>query len=301
MQPNPVLKKLGLSETDRAVIIHCDDIGMCHASVAAFDDLWDFGLVSSGAVMVPCPWFLEAAALARRTPGIDLGIHITLTSEWETYRWGPISTRDPSSGLLDDQGCFPHRSEHTQAVATSEAVQAEIAAQIARAIQAGMAPTHADTHMGTVAHPKFMPAYIMTALQNRLPAMVPRLDETGWLAMGLDTATAALAAQMVQQLEAQGMPMIDHIGGLELDRAKTREERIAYAKEALSALQPGVTHFIIHPSIDSPELHAITPDAPCRIADYQAFLSEELRDFVEGSGLHVIGYQALQNLMPTPS
>ena len=109
MQSNPVLKKLGFSNDDRVAIIHTDDIGMCQASVDAFADMVDYGLISSGAVMVPCPWFLEAAAYSTAHPQADLGVHLTLTSEWETYRWGPISTRDPASGLLDEQGFF-HKS-----------------------------------------------------------------------------------------------------------------------------------------------------------------------------------------------
>ena len=103
MKPNPALKKLGFSENERLVIIHVDDIGMCQASVAAFADLWDFGLVSSGAVMVPCPWFLEAAKYASQHPQADLGVHLTLNCEWDTYRWGPLSTCDPQTGLLDAQ------------------------------------------------------------------------------------------------------------------------------------------------------------------------------------------------------
>ncbi|GAB4477100.1 MAG: carbohydrate deacetylase [Anaerolineae bacterium] len=297
MRPNPVLRKLGFADDDRLVIIHTDDIGMCQASVAAFADLWDFGLISSGAVMVPCPWFLEAAQFARAHPDADLGVHITLTSEWATYRWGPISTVDRASGLFDEEGYFPHRAEQTQASATPEAVSLEIQAQIERALQMGMQPTHADTHMGTVAHPKFIPAYIQMALRFGLPPMIMRFDEEGWLRWGLDPATARFAAQVVAQLEEQGVPLLDHLSGLELDRATTTAERIAYARQVLGDLEPGVTHFIIHPSVDTPELRAITPDWRCRVADYNAFSSEELKSFVAASGLHVIGYRDLQRLM----
>ena len=104
MHPNPVLKKLGYAADDRLVIIHTDDIGMCHASISAFAELWEFGLISSGATMVPCPWFLEVAKFCRSNPGVDMGVHTTLTSEWETYRWGPISTRNPKSGVMVNVG-----------------------------------------------------------------------------------------------------------------------------------------------------------------------------------------------------
>ena len=115
MKANPVLRKLGLAESDRVAIIHTDDIGMCQASLAAFADLAGFGLVSSGATMVPCAWFPALADYCRRHPGVDMGVHTDLTCEWDTYRWGPLSTRDPASGLLDDEGYFHRRSEDVQA------------------------------------------------------------------------------------------------------------------------------------------------------------------------------------------
>src|SRR5262245_6136811 len=98
MNLNPALKKLGFSNDDRVVIIHTDDIGMSHASYAAFSDLWKVGIISSSAVMVPCPWFPKVASYCRSVSDVDMGVHLTLTSEWDGYRWGPISTRDHASG-----------------------------------------------------------------------------------------------------------------------------------------------------------------------------------------------------------
>jgi chitin disaccharide deacetylase len=295
MPPNPVLKKLGLSNDDRAVIIHTDDIGMCQASVEAFADLNQAGIISSGAVMVPCPWFLQAADYARSHPQADLGVHLTLTSEWKTYRWGPISTRDPGSGLIDEEGCFHHRSEETQAHGDPEAVEAELNAQVERAIKAGIVPTHVDTHMGTVAHPKFMGTYIQLSMKFRVPMMIMRLDEAGWQALGLDPQFAAMAAGLIQQLEESGLPLLDRYTGMPLDDDTDHLER---TKKALSALEPGVTHFIIHPSKDTPELRAITPDWRCRVGNYQDFMNDELRRHIQNIGLHVIGYRALKELMP---
>jgi predicted glycoside hydrolase/deacetylase ChbG (UPF0249 family) len=297
MAPNPVLKKLGFSDNDRLAIIHTDDIGMCHASLAAFAELWEFGLISSGATMVPCSWFLETAKLCRQNPEIDMGVHITLTSEWETYRWGPISTRDTGSGMLDEQGFFFHSSEQAQQHGDPEAVQIEIQAQIERALANGIKPTHMDTHMGSVASPKFIPAYLQMAIQYGLPPMIMRLKEEEWLAMGMDPGMAAMAVQMVAELEEQGVPLLDRIASLELDQFPGPVDRISYAKKVLGELGTGITHFIIHPSIDTPELRAITPDWPYRVADFEAFRSEELRSFVDSSGLHVIGYRDLLNLM----
>jgi hypothetical protein len=302
MDPNPVLKKLGLADNDRVVIIHVDDIGMCQASVDAYADLLDFGLISSGAIMVPCPWFLAAAEIARTHPQADLGVHLTLNSEWESYRWGPISTRDPETGLLDDQGFFHRASAQTQTFADPEAAARELEAQVQRALAAGIAPTHVDTHMGTVAHMKFMQTYIQLALKYRVPPMMLRLDEEGWRRLtsdergpALDETAVRLAAQMVQSLEERGIPLQDAVGGLRLDADP--ETRLAQARQALDNLRPGITHFIIHAAKDTPELRAITPDWACRVADYQTFMQHELRQHIPDIGVHVVGYRAIQAVM----
>ena len=135
MTVNPLLKKLGLADTDKAVIIHTDDISMCHASVQAYADLWAFGTISSSAVMVPCAWFPATAEMCRRNPAMDMGVHATLNSEWSVYRWGPISTRDPESGLIDSGGYFHQWPEAVYENAKPDAVAAEANAQVERAWQ----------------------------------------------------------------------------------------------------------------------------------------------------------------------
>lgn len=294
--PNPVLKKLGFSANDRLAIIHTDDIGMCQASVEAFADLNEVGIISSSAVMVPCPWFLHAAAYMRQHPHMDLGVHLTLTSEWQTYRWGPISSRDPASGMLDREGYFHHLSKDAQEHGDPAAVERELTAQVQRALDAGISPTHVDTHMGSVAHPKFMGLYVQLALKYGLPPMIFRLDEAGWRAAGLDPELAVTAAALVQQLEASGLPLLDTLAGMHLDNADNRLER---TKQALSELKPGITHFIIHPSKDTPELRAITPDWRCRVSDYQTFMDAEVLHHIRQIGVHIIGYRALKDLMPS--
>jgi predicted glycoside hydrolase/deacetylase ChbG (UPF0249 family) len=295
MTSNPVLKKLGLSDHDRVAIIHTDDIGMCQASVDAFADLNEVGIISSGAVMVPCPWFLHTADYARQHTQADLGVHLTLTSEWKTYRWGPISTRDIASGMVDEEGYFHQLSGPAQEHGDPAAVDLELTTQVERALKAGIVPTHVDTHMGSVAHPKFMGIYIQLAMKFNLPPMIFRLDEAGWRAAGLEEEFAKMAAGMIQQLEGSGLPLLDALGGMHLDSTENRLER---TKQTLSELQPGITHFIIHPSRDTPELRAITPDWRCRVADYQNFMNEELRQHIQKIGVHVIGYRALKEFMP---
>ncbi|WP_428776649.1 ChbG/HpnK family deacetylase, partial [Vibrio sp.] len=130
MTANPLLKKLGLSDNDRVVIFHADDIGMCHASYAAYVELVDNGLFSSAATMVPCGWFPATAVYCRTHqethPHIDMGVHMTFTSEWDDLRWGPISMRDKASGLMDEEGFFFRSSAGFQGSAQLEAVKTEM-------------------------------------------------------------------------------------------------------------------------------------------------------------------------------
>ncbi len=296
MQTNPALKKLGFSPDDRVVIIHTDDIGMCQASVEAFADLWEYGLISSGAVMVPCPWFLEAAAFSRANPDVDLGVHLTLTCEYETYKWGPISTRDPQTGLLDDKGFFPRTSEEVGKNADPDAAFVELDLQIQRALAEGMNLTHIDTHMGSVAHPKFVQGYIQLAVKYGLTPMVPRMSLKALVAdQGIDESTAQLVTGMINTLEDMGIPLIDQIASLQLEDPA---DRVAQAKQALGSLEPGITHFIIHPAKDTPELRHITESWDCRSADYSTFLKDEVSNFIQNQGIQIIGYRHLKDLMP---
>jgi predicted glycoside hydrolase/deacetylase ChbG (UPF0249 family) len=296
MIPNPVLKKLGFQPDDRVVIIHTDDIGMCQASVDAFAELWKFGLISSGAVMVPCPWFLEAAEFAKVNPNVDLGVHLTLTSEYDTYRWGPISTRDTKTGLMDQEGYFHRSSEGVWEHADPEAALWELDEQISRAIRAGMNLTHIDTHMGSVANSKFMEGYIQLAVKYRLPPMVPRMSVEELVnSQDVDQETAKMVNVLIQTLEEMGIPLIDHLSGLHLDNPK---DRMGQAKQVLSSLKPGISHFIIHPAKDTPELRHITDTWDCRSADFETFMSDDLRDFIVQEGIQVIGYKDLKELMP---
>jgi len=294
MKTNPVLNKLGFSKSDRLVIIHTDDIGMCHASIQAFSDLCEFGLISSGATMVPCAWFPKVASYCRQASAVDIGVHLTLTSEWDSYRWSPISTQDPDSGLIDSEGYFYRSSEDTQLYGVPEAVGIELKQQVDQAWKAGINISHLDTHMNTVAHPKFVGNYIQLAVQQKLPFLFPRMDEAGFQKLGMNQDTASIAASYVNYLEEQGIPLVDFASGLYLDQPVNRLEQ---AKQALRALPAGITHFIIHPAIDTPELRAITPDWECRVADYQIFMDEKLRKYINDIGLQIIGYQSLKKLI----
>jgi predicted glycoside hydrolase/deacetylase ChbG (UPF0249 family) len=167
-------------------------------------------------------------------------------------------------------------------------------AQVERAISFGLDVTHIDTHMGAVAHPKFIPAYIQLVNRFRIPPMIPRGDAAIFQSLGMEAELSAYLAAFTVQLEEQGIPLMDVVTSMPLDQP---EGQFELAKKMLGELPPGVTHFIIHPSIDTPELRAITPDWPSRVANYQAFMQEELRGFIRNEGIHLIGYRQIRELL----
>ncbi len=296
--PNSLLKKLGFSANDRVVILHADDIGMCHATLGAHAELDALGTISSAAVMVPCPWFLGTVEYARNHPQSDLGIHLTLNSEWSTYRWGPLSTRDRNSSLVDEQGYFYTKHEQPQSISQVEDVKQELVAQIQHALQAGMQPSHVDTHMLTLIHPRFLRIYLETAYQFGLPAMIARYSHEGWQQKGFSEPEAQELAAIVQEFEEQGYPMLDSYGGLKLLQAT---ERMQQAQLALAALPAGIHHFYIHPSLNTPEAQAISPDWQARAADYETFCTPEMKAFLQKEGLQLIGYREVMACMPAGS
>jgi len=111
--------------------------------------------------------------------------------------------------------------------------------------------------------------------------------------VGLEEDDASMAANYVHVLEDQGIPLVDHVSGLTLSDPT---DRLLQAQQILSGLPSGITHFIIHPSIDTPELRAITPDWQCRVADYHTFMDDDLRKYIKNIGLQIIGYKIIERI-----
>lgn len=300
LPPNPVLKAMGYGPKDRVVIFHADDIGMCQASLPAFEDALDYGILSSAAVMTPCPWFPALARVAgeqAKNSRLDLGVHLTLTSEWTEYRWGPLSTRDPASGLLDGDGFFPRAAAPVAEHAVLDAVETELRTQVDLALAAGIDVTHLDSHMLTLMHPRFLPVYFKVAFDYKVPAFMIRHADH-WME-GLQTTPEALQAvgPLLADAEARGMALFDEVVFLPLSEPK---DRVDQAKKMLKNLPAGLSNFIVHPSVKSPELRALAHDWKARVADAELFVSKEWRKIVADSGVQVIGFRALRDHMRQP-
>lgn len=296
MHTSPLLRRLGFADADRAVVIHTDDIGVSAASVAAARELWGAGIISSSAVMVPCAWFPAAAALCRENPGIDMGVHLTLTCEWSSMRWGPVHTRDRRSGLMDAEGFMHRTTRDAQAHADVAAAVVEMEVQIRAALDAGIDVTHIDSHMGTVFHPAFLHAYVALGRKYAVPAMLPRLDEHGLRRWGFDHDAIPPMLRQLAALEESGAVLFDHIVGMPLDRP---ESRVAQVCAALDSLPSGVSYFIIHPQHDTPEARAMGRDYVARAADHAAFMDERVRAHIRATGLHVVGMRDVRRALTT--
>lgn len=293
MTTNPLLKKLGFAATDRVAIVHADDIGMSQATLPAIAELFDFGLVSSAAIMVPCPWFRGAAAYAVDHPNTDFGVHLTLNAEWDSFRWGPISTRDIASGLIDETGYFYNNTEETNRNADRVALRHELDAQLARAREAGIQITHADTHMFCLGTPQLLRYYVDAALNAGTLPVFMRANSAGW--QKFDLPSEGETTDYIRELEEQGLPLLDDVFMMNLD---THQGRLEEAMQGFSNLEPGFTHFILHPSIDSPELRAMAPDWRCRVADLATFKNPVLLEHARNQGIHIIGYEKLRKALP---
>ncbi len=251
-------RTLGYDEDARVVVVHVDDLGMCHAAnVGGFEALRR-GIATCGSIMVPCPWFSEAAEIASREPELDLGVHLTLNAEWQQYRWRPVAGAAAVPSLVDDEGCLPRTSAEVGQRATAEDVYTELRAQIELALASGVDVTHLDSHMGTVFHPRFVPVYHALAAEYRVPVFVVRPEEEALARQGM-AGFAALLEPLVDGLEADGFPILDGFCADSLSFAEGAG--LTHNRKRLESLGAGVQYLICHAALDGEELRAITPDS----------------------------------------
>ena len=266
------------------VILHVDDIGMVQPSISAFAKLYRNRKVISGSLMAPCPWFALASQLQQKFPEADLGLHLTLTSEWSAYRWGPVGQVAKNSGLVDDSGRYFHRCNlDVCEQAGIETVTTELNAQIELAKNLGFRPTHLDGHMFTCQQAKFLPALLELALEYKIPAVCSRQQ--------LRTLPETSCRFWSKRLKQLGMPIFDTISRLPLDRG----ERVL--KTFLSHLPAGLHFLYAHPVKTGAELSEITHQADERVAEYHALMNYDLGNLAAGLNIRL---RAFNTLPPVP-
>jgi predicted glycoside hydrolase/deacetylase ChbG (UPF0249 family) len=277
---------LGYPPDSKLLIIHADDLAVAHSEDAASFDALDKNAITSASIMVPCPWLNEVAAYAKDHPDADLGLHLTLTSEWKTYRWGPVESKDKVPSLLDPSGYLwsdtPKAVQHLKA---NEA-EREIRAQIERASALGIHPTHLDSHMGALfSRPDLFAVYVKVAHEYKLPFLAFIAPDT--------------PKELSSLLSSKDM-LVNSV--LIADPSIGASNWKLFYSNAIKNLKPGLTEIIVHLGYDNAELQAVMVDnvdygAAWRQRDYDFVASPEFKRLLEENHVILVKWKDLKKLL----
>jgi predicted glycoside hydrolase/deacetylase ChbG (UPF0249 family) len=268
----------------RLLVIHADDLGMTHSVNRATFEALERGWITSASILVPCPWFPEAAGFARKHPEADLGIHLALTSEWTGYRWGPLRSPEGVSSLVDPDGYLPLLETTVAERARLPEVERELRAQIERARSAGVRISHLDSHMAALFQSSgLLDVYRRLGAEYGLPVLLERRGARGGV---ISPGAAAVQGEaLVDEVLsiAPGVPAGDWLGTYE---------------KLLKPLPPGVYQLIVHLAYDDEEMRGATaghPDwgAAWRQSDLELVRSPAFRAFLQEQGFVLIGWRDL--------
>jgi len=287
-QTKTVAERLGYPADSKLLIVHADDLAVAHSVDSASFEALDKNAVTSASIMVPCPWITEVAGYAKTHPDADLGLHLTLTSEWTTYRWGSVAPADKVSSLLDPAGTFWSQTEQIAAKARPQEVELELRAQIDRAIGLGIHPTHLDSHMGSLLFttPELFATYVKVAHEYHLPFLAARFGGAQ-LPPVLSEKDVLLDAVIMAQPNVHG------------------EQWKQFYLNSIKGLKPGFTEMIVHLGHDDAELQAVTVGHPdygsaWRQRDYDFVTSPEFKKAVQDNHVTLIKWKDLQKLLNQP-
>ncbi|QHV95995.1 polysaccharide deacetylase family protein [Spirosoma endbachense] len=297
-------EKLGFPKGKKVVIFHVDDAGMSYESNVGTINAIDKGIANSTSIMMPCGWVPQFFKYLKKNPNVDAGVHLTLTSEWDNYRWSPLVGRDKAPGLYDEQGAFWHSVAQVVEHASVEEVDAEIRAQLARYRSFGFQPTHMDSHMGTLFQPKFVMSYAKLAMEEKIPILFPGGHASLIIkANNVPADLQKLIHQVGQQLWDAGLPVLDDLDGtsygwtLPAGTPVTDENVQKYKTqkfiELLKSAQPGLTYIIMHCTAPTPTFDQISGSGQTRNGDMLAMMDPALKAFVEKEGIIVTTWREL--------
>ncbi|MBX2890906.1 MAG: polysaccharide deacetylase family protein [Saprospiraceae bacterium] len=289
-QAQPTLpERLGYSKDAKLLIIHADDLAVAHSENQASFKAMKEGSVNSASVMVPCPWLPEVAAHAKANPNHDLGLHLTLTSEWKHFKWGPVSDCGELGGLVDSNGYFFDNCASFASQAKPEAVEAELRAQVEKAKAMGIEPTHLDSHMGCLffQNPMLFGIYLKLGREYGIPTMVGR----DLLSILPDPFKQAMTEKDI---------VLDRI--LTASPDDYQKGMANYYTSVLQNLQPGVSIILIHTAYDDAEMKGVSIDHPdwgaaWRQADYDFFTSDACRNLLKEQNIQLITWREIGKLL----
>lgn len=271
-------ERLGYPKTAKLLIIHADDLGVAHSQNDASFTALEKGSVTSASIMVPCPWFPEAAAFAVVHPKADMGLHLTLTSEWNLYKWGPVAGKESVPHLVNQYGYFFSDVDSVVKNGNAQEVEKELRAQIERAKQFGIDITHLDSHMGTLyASKDYLQVLLKLGREYQVPVMLNQQ------VLMMSSGSASEKEVWLNNIYIESPQ----------DYAKGAE---AYYTNVLQSLQPGVSLIILHAAHDNEEMQAVTaghPDygAAWRQADFDFFTSARCKTLLQQNGIQLITWR----------
>ena|SRR5579863_7355934 len=285
-QSKSIAERLGYPRDSKLLIIHADDLAVAHSEDAASFDALDKGAATSASIMIPCPWLTEVAVYAKAHPDADLGLHLTLTSEWKTYRWGSVEPKDKVPSLFDSSGYLWNDENVAAQHLKADEVEREIRAQVERALALGIHPTHLDSHMGTLfTRPDLFAIYVKVAHEYRLPFLAVRSP---------DAPPAILSLLSDKDVALDAVLIAD-------PRIKPADWKNFYL-DTLKNLKPGISELIVHLGHDDAELQAVTVDHPdygaaWRQRDYDAVTSPEFKKALEENHIILVRWNDLKKLL----
>ncbi len=303
-QTQTYAEKLGFPKGKKVVILHVDDAGMSYESNVGTMNAFDKGIASSTSVMMPCGWVPQFFDYLKKHPNIDAGVHLTLTSEWDNYRWSPLVGREKAPGLYDEQGAFWHSVAQVVEHASADEVEAEIRAQLARYRAFGVQPTHMDSHMGTLFQAKFVMRYAKVAMEEKIPILFPGGHASLiFKANNVPVPMQQMAQQVGKQLWDAGLPVLDDLDGTSYGwnlpaGTKATDENIQKYKtqkfiELIKSAQPGLTYIIMHCTAPTPTFDQISNSGQSRKGDMLAMMDPALKAFIEKEGIIVTTWREL--------
>ncbi|MBB6326448.1 hypothetical protein FHS59_002076 [Algoriphagus iocasae] len=288
-QAQSLAEKLGYSKEDKLLIIHGDDVGVSHSQNKATFEALKSGLVTSTSMMVPSAWSAEVGVMAKEIPDADVGIHITLTNEWNNYNWPPKAGKSVVPGLTNEKGFMYPDCPPVTANASPEEVELEIRAQIKGANEMGITPTHLDSHMGCIFYgrPEYLRSYLKIAQELKVPAMV-----NTQIMEGIIKPNKAL----FEGINLENIPVINEIIMANPEDYESGMEEF-YTKQ-LTNLKPGVHVMLIHLAFDDEEMNAVTAGhdsyhAPWRQADFDFFTSEKAKELIQKNNIKLITWKEI--------
>ena len=284
-------ERLGWPSGAKVVIFHVDDAGMSYDSDQGAIKALEGGVATSTSVMMPCPWVPHIATYLKDHPQTDAGLHLTLTSEWDNYRWGPLVGTPAAPGLVDPQGYLWQRVEDVLNHATVEEFEKEIRAQIDEAQAVGITPTHLDSHMGTCFNEPFLESYVKVGIEKKIPILMigGHLQHAG---AGVGKLKPLLTA-LGERVWKAGLPVLDDLV-TQPTNAPDYEGRKQQLLKLLAELRPGVTEIIVHCTAPTEVFAHISGSGKAREAELRLMLDPDVLSFIKKEGIVLTTWRELK-------